>query len=294
MDRHLDRPGAIKRVGIIGYPIKHSLSPVFQQAALDFHGIPARYEAWETPPEAVAAAVARLRQPGYLGMNVTVPHKQAVMPLLDEIDPLARRIGAVNTIVRRGDRLVGYNTDAAGFLRALQRKAGYDPTEQRALLIGAGGAARAVAFALLEAGVAFLAIANPRSERAAALAADLGGQTGDAEVCALGAGENELAGVVQTTDLLVNATPLGMRHTAGEHDLPLPAHLLRQGLLVCDLVYNPPQTPLLRAAAAAGAATLDGLPMLIYQGAAAFELWTGQQAPLGLMFERARAALAGA
>lgn len=292
MDRHLDRPGAIKRVGIIGYPIKHSLSPVFQQAAFDFHGIPARYEAWETLPEGVAAAVARLRHPSYLGMNVTVPHKQAVMPLLDEIDPLARRIGAVNTIVNRGGRLIGYNTDAAGFLRAVQREAGYSVAGRRALLVGAGGAARAVVFSLLEAGVASLAIANRRPERAADLVADLRGETGRSVVHALAMGEDELAAVVAAVDLLVNATPLGMRHTAHEQAMPLPGHLLRPGLLVCDLVYNPPQTPLLRAAAAAGAATLEGLPMLIYQGAAAFELWTGQQPPLGLMFERARAALA--
>jgi shikimate dehydrogenase len=276
---------------VIGFPIRHSLSPVFQQAAFDFHGIAAQYEAWETPPEMLVAAVERLRRPDHLGANVTVPHKQAVMAMLDDVHPLARRIGAVNTIVNQDGRLVGYNTDAAGFLQGLEREAGYGVADKRALVVGAGGAARAVAFALLEGGVADLAIANRRPERAAALASDLQAQGSPVAIESLGTGFDDLSMAVAKADLLVNATSVGMRHTAEEGASPVPPPLLRRDLFVYDLVYNPPETVLLRAAAAIGAPALNGLPMLIYQGAEAFTLWTGRQAPIGLMFERAKEAM---
>ncbi|MBI4498432.1 MAG: shikimate dehydrogenase [Chloroflexi bacterium] len=291
----------MRYVGLLGYPLRHSLSAVFQQAALDALGLDLRYQPWEVPPEEVPAAVAALRGPDRLGMNVTIPYKETVIPLLDGLSRSAARIGAVNTIVRQGDALVGYNTDAPGFLRALRDDAGFAPAGRRALLLGAGGAARAVAFALLEAGAWSLVVTNRSPERASRLAAELaavdrdeatgpGGRTG--VQVALWT-PTALAQVLQGVDLVVNCTPIGMRHSDGEGQSPLEGVLLPSHVLYCDLVYNPEQTPFLWQAAAAGAATLGGLPMLIYQGAEAFRMWTGMAAPVEVMFAAARKALQG-
>ena len=165
-------PNPRRRVGLIGYPLGHSISPVFQQAALDYHGIAATYELWETPAEDVGEVVAGLRAPDCLGANVTIPHKLRVMPLLDEIDRHARAIGAVNTIVNVSGRLIGRNTDAAGCLRALTERGNFDPAGRPAVVIGAGGAARAVVFGLLWHGASPVTIVNRTRARAEALAAD--------------------------------------------------------------------------------------------------------------------------
>jgi shikimate dehydrogenase len=272
-------------VGIIGYPLGHSASPVFQQAAFDRLGLPFTYDRWPTPPDALSGRTASLRAQGIAGANVTVPHKEAVLPLLDEVEPQARRIGAVNTIVNRSGRLTGYNTDAPGFVRSLKEDAGFDPTRKLVLLLGAGGAARAVVFGLGEAGAAAVLIANRTADRAEALAASAR-SAGVQGVEAAPWGQ-----VPAGVDLIVNSTSLGMRGGPGEQESPLPASAIPKGALVCDLVYNPPETPLLRDARSVGARTLGGLPMLIYQGALAFELWTGRNAPVDVMFEAARRAL---
>jgi shikimate dehydrogenase len=282
------RPGGPRKVvGLIGYPLKHSISPVFQQAGFDFLRLPVRYEAWETPPEQVGEAVARVRQPDCLGMNVTVPHKQAVMPLLDEVDERAARIGAVNTIVNREGRLSGHNTDADGLVRALD-DIGFILRDARVAIVGAGGVARAAAFAFAWAGVAELAILARRAEQAERLAADvapeLPGRVGGGRLDPGDAG-------LRARDLIVNCTSVGMLHASGEAQSPLAAEALGPDTLVYDLVYNPPLTPLLALAGQRGARLLGGLPMLVYQGAAAFELWTGQRPPIGLMMARAEEAL---
>lgn len=278
------------RVGLIGYPVSHSISPKFQQAAFDASGISARYEAWEVPPERLGEVVASLRDPGYLGANVTLPHKQAVRAFLDEIDPVASAIGAVNTIVRAGDRLIGYNTDTVGFARSLRDDAGTELNAQTIGVVGAGGAARAVVAAVLGGGAARLILAARRVEQAEALLGDLAplNRSGTAvQAVSLAEAGSRLAEVA----ILVNTTPVGMAHRADEHELPIPAEILRPDVLVCDLIYNPPRTPLIKAAGARGARTLNGLPMLVYQGAAAWELWTKQAAPVKLMRRAAEEAL---
>jgi shikimate dehydrogenase len=270
------RPGQPRQVvGLIGYPLKHSISPQFQQAAFDFLRLPVRYEAWETPPERVAEVVERVRQSDCLGMNVTVPHKQAVIPLLDHIDERAAAIGAVNTIKNEHGKLTGYNTDVEGFLRPL-REHGFVIDGARAVVIGAGGAARAVAFGLSWNSVADLRIAARRPERAAALAQAI-----------VSAHSLSLGEVRPPYDLLVNTTPAGMRHSPAESHSPIARDQLDPDALVYDLVYNPPMTPLLAMARD----RLGGLAMLVYQGAAAFEIWTGQQPPIPLMMARAKEAL---
>lgn len=275
----------VQRVGVVGYPIGHSISPAIHQAAFDALGIAARYERWAVPPADLAAWVASLREPNTLGANVTVPHKEAVVPLLDELSPTARAIGAVNTIVQIGGRLSGDNTDAAGFLRALEEVGGV-PRGGAVVLLGAGGAARAVAYALLQAGVGTLAIFNRHADRARALAAALQPYA-RGPVAAFPLDAPQRAQWLADCALLVNTTSVGLH---GGERLLAPEEVPAQALVV-DIIYNPPQTPLLADAARRGARTLNGLPMLVYQAALAFERWTGQQPPLDRMFAAARAAL---
>ncbi len=282
------RQKATRSVGLIGYPLQHSFSPVFQQAAFDYYSLPVTYVLWETPPNQLEQAVARLRLPECLGANVTIPHKEAVIPLLDELDEQAAEIGAVNTILNRAGTLTGYNTDASGFLQALERDGGFEPFDKSVVIIGAGGVARAAAVALLRGGVARLTVCNRHLGRAEALVGFLAGKGFQAALSACSQERRTLPKALETCDLIVNATSVGMNHGSAPHRSPLPAVLIPENVLVFDLVYNPLVTTLLRDAAARGARTLNGLAMLVYQGAAAFEIWTGKQAPLGLMFERLR------
>ncbi len=276
-------------LGIIGYPIGHSISPRFQQAALDHLGVDHGYQPYEVHPDRVADFVASLRDDTVLGINVTVPHKEAVMPFLDEIDEWAAEAGAVNTIVNRDGRLVGYNTDGYGFLRALRESAGLDPAGKRALILGAGGSARGVVQALLRAGVAELAIANRTLERAQALAELADNRGVPARAIELNALQSD--GFDGQTDLIVNCTSLGMHHGPDEAASPMAASQIPPAALVYDLVYNPMLTPLLREAHSAGAPTLGGISMLVYQGAASFELWLERPAPVSVMMDAAMSAM---
>ena len=308
-----------KHVGLIGYPVGHSISPAMQQAAFDHYKLDIRYELWETEPSELGAVMEQLRSADRLGANVTVPHKEAVMPSMDELDDLALEIGAVNTIVNRGSRLVGYNTDAGGFLRALRKEGGFDPAGKRAVLVGAGGAARAAGFALARAGVKSLVITDIINERAHELASDLkrslartqgppprscvdakeiGGVASldfkmhpIPEIKVHSSDEPQFEETVLGCDLLVNCTPVGMKHSDTEGKSPLDVGLIPKGALVYDVVYNPLETPLLADAKKAGARTLSGLAMLVYQGAMSFEMWTGKEAPIDIMFESAKKAL---
>lgn len=249
-------------------------------------GINAHYEALDVPQGELAEVLATLREAEVYGANVSIPHKRAVMPLLDHLTEEARAIGAVNTIVNHNGELVGYNTDAAGFLQALKDVA-FEPRGQNAVMLGAGGAARAVAYALLTAGVKQLAIYNRTTERARALAdhfAELG------EVTPLS--DDGLLGAVKEADLLVNTTSVGMEQAGHDPNLsPLLTGNLPEAGLVCDIVYRPAKTRLLREAEAAGLRVQNGLPMLVYQGAEAFRLWTEQDAPTQVMMRVARASL---
>lgn len=281
------------RAVLLAHPAGHSLSPAMHDAAFAALGIDARYEAWDVPPDALAAAVERLRDPAILGANVTVPHKRAVLALLDGLDAEAAAIGAVNVVRREAGRLLGGNSDGEGFLRSL-REAGLDPAGQRAVLLGAGGAARAVAWALLHAGAAELRIVNRSHAGALALADALAAEDGGASVRAV---RDPLDGA-ERTDLWVNATSVGMRRGGVDPDAsPLdPAAFARRvpdaaPAAAVDLVYRPRRTRFLRDAEAAGLVTVDGSGMLLHQGAAAFEAWTGRPAPLTAMRAALDAAL---
>ena len=276
-------------LGIIGYPIGHSISPVFQQAALDHCGIAASYRAWEVQPGDVGSFVNALRRPGMLGINVTVPHKEAVIPFLDEADEWATEAGSVNTILNRDGRLTGHNTDGSGFLRALREGAGFEPAGRKVLVLGAGGAARGVVLALLRAGISHLTIANRTLRRAEALVGLASSRDIPAHAVSLESGFVSTA--ASGADLIVNCTTLGMTHGPDATGTPLSRRQIPPTALVNDLVYNPLRTPLLAEAEQAGAGILGGIEMLVYQGAASFEMWTSQPAPVPVMLEAATRAM---
>ena len=277
--------------GIIGHPVAHSLSPAFQGAAFRHSGLDVAYQLWDTAPEALAGRLASLRDSKYLGANVTIPHKEAVIPLLDELGGQSARVGAVNTVVNRSGRLFGFNTDGPGFVAALRKEASFDPAGRSFLLIGAGGAARGIAFALAEARADSIGIWNRTDVRAARLAQDVVTATG-ASMHAVRGKSREGSPDPGGYDCVVNCTSIGMEGTGTEEQLPCPVEGARSDALFVDIVYAPAETAWLRAASAAGLKTLGGLPMLVYQGGLSFELWTGVPAPIEVMFDAARAALA--
>ena len=285
-------PEQPRRAGVIGYPLAHSISPQFQQPAFDALGLPVTYRAHEVPPDDLATFAGGLRGGDWLGVNVTIPHKQAISRLVDELTDEARLIGAVNTVVCRSDgSLLGHNTDAAGFLRALVEEARFDVGDRNVVLLGARGAARAVAVALLRSGAGRLTIANRTEQQARVLADELTAHFRSERLAALPLEAAALRGPLAEAALLVNSTSVGMAHGPAPDASPVPAALLGPHLLVYDLVYNPAKTRLLAEAEAAGARTQEGLPMLVYQGASSFERWTGQPAPVVIMMEHARRAL---
>jgi shikimate dehydrogenase len=275
------------RVALLGHPVGHSRSPAMQNAAFRAVGLDWRYEAIDVPPQDFADVVAALPGRGFAGANVTIPHKLRALEAADEATDVARVVGAANTLSFAGGRVRADNTDVEGFLAALRERAPEAPAGMVALVLGAGGGARGVVYALLQAGAAHVTVWNRHSERAARLVADLAAAAGNS---ALDSQERPAAG---SFDLLVNATSLGMRHAhagpePGEGDeffkaVPLSADELDDRLTVVDLVYRQDRTPLLRAAQARGARCVDGFDVLVHQGAASFRIWTGVEAPLGAM-----------
>lgn len=277
---------------IIGYPLGHALSPVIHNAAYEAMGLDARYEAWNTPPEEVGAAIERMRaNDEHLGMNVTVPHKQAVMQYLDAVDDTARAIGAVNTIHKRDGQLIGYNTDCSGYIRSLL-EAGCPVKGKSALIVGYGGAERAIAYGLAEAGVTSIAICGRRPEGVEEAVNQLRATSRwPMNLDAVTEDATDLRWAVQAADIVVNCTPIGMLHSGTEGTSPVPGEMLQRGQWVSDAVYNPLETELLRLARQCGAHAVDGLGMLIYQAADAIKIWTGQNPPVDIMRKAAMEAL---
>lgn len=263
----------MKHLFLLGANISYSLSPAMHNAALQVMGLDWRYALWDLPAEALPEAIAYLRLDGCIGANVTIPHKEAALEWLDELGASARDVRAVNTIVKRDGRLIGENTDMAGFLRAL-RDAVCEPRGAHAVILGAGGAARGVAFALAQAGAASITILNRTLERAKALADQV------REHFQIPIATN-LDSCFASADLVVNSLPPNASFDLGV------LHLSRQALAF-DLSYRPAETPFMRAARLADLCAVNGLGMLVYQGAFAFELWTGKQAPVTVMFDAVR------
>lgn len=269
-----------RRLLIIGYPLGHTLSPLMHNTALRELGLPFVYEAEVVRPEELTGAVRRFRSEGVAGFSVTIPHKEAIVPLLDSVEKDARLLGAVNTVFSSDGRFVGTNTDGIGFTRSLREDAGFDPKGRRLVVLGSGGAARAVAAYMALGGASTVVIANRTYPRAEKLAADLARavRQGCFQPLPLEGDQTEKA--VREADCLINTTSVGM---AGDPGLPIPEGWIEPHQLVCDIVYRPLMTPLLRVARTRGASTLDGLGMLVYQGAEAFVRWTGVEMPVELV-----------
>lgn len=267
--------GRTKIIGIFGYPVEHTLSPAMHNAAFELLGLDYCYLPFLVHPYALQQAVESVRALSLLGVNTTVPHKESVMPFLDEIGREAEFLGAVNTIVNKDGRLTGHNTDGRGFMLSLTEK-GVDVSGKKVLVIGAGGASRAISYYLSEQ-AGELVIYNRSKEKRDALVSDLGRiRTNVSGLERLDSADG--SGGIEQFDLIVNATPLGL----GQDDpLPFDPSLLREKQVVCDLIYK--KTALLAAAEQKRCLTVDGLGMLLYQGALAFELWTGLPAPVGVM-----------
>ncbi len=284
-----DRPRAATpvggwRLGLIGDPVAHSLSPAMHNAGLRSLDIPGHYERWRTDANTLEERIASLRAPDILGANVTVPHKQTVIAHLDAITPLADRVGAVNTIVRDGDRLIGDNTDVYGFTTALSGVTG-DLRGGTALVLGAGGASRAVVIGLEQLGLGRIVVANRSVGRAGRLIDELDCRT--AAAIGLDRDDDDLIDILATAAVLVNATALGWH--AGETPIRLDLlDALPDDAHVTDLTYR--ETDLLAAARARGLSASDGLEMLVLQGARALHLWTGRDAPVAVMRDAAVAA----
>jgi shikimate dehydrogenase len=277
---------------LLGYPVGHSMSAVMHNAAFQELGLDYRYELKSVPPEELGSLVAsELRRPDFAGGSVTIPHKLAIMEHLDGVDPSALRIGAVNTIVIEDGQLKGYNTDGIGALMGITEAYG-EIGEARVVMVGAGGAARAVGYHL-STEVRELTIANRTIERAEELAKSLSANPEcRATVRTIPLENDTLESAIEEADILVNGTPLGMHPKTEE--TPIQKEMLHSGLLVFDLVYNPIKTKLLREAEEAGAAILPGVNMLVYQGVAAFKMWTGEDPQVETMKAAVVKALGGA
>jgi len=272
--------GRTRVVGLYGHPVQHSCSPDMHNAAFAKLGLDYCYVPFDVPPQRLPIAVEAIRALNMVGVNVTIPHKEAVVPYLNEVRGVAALLRAVNTIVNEEGRLVGYNTDVEGFLRALEG-AGVRLRGKRVVIIGAGGAARAVALATVQQRPSSIAILNRTVTRAEEVAA-LVRRASEMEAAAEPLDEIALRKHIPEADVVVNCTPLGMEPNWVDQT-PVPKELIRPGQVVCDLVYRPRWTRLLKEAKERGAKVVDGVGMLVHQGAASFELFTGRKAPVETM-----------
>ncbi|SJZ86393.1 shikimate dehydrogenase [Selenihalanaerobacter shriftii] len=268
-------------VGLLGYPVEHSFSPLMHNAAFKELDLNYLYLLFEVLPKNLKAAIDGIRGLNLKGVNLTIPHKEKVIPYLDEISKEAELIGAVNTIKNDDGKLIGYNTDGKGFVKSLLENDFY-PQDKNVLVIGAGGAARAVSFQLGLEGVNGLYITNRTFEKAEVLVKEIDTKLHLKRIESVPLEEQKLYNIISKIDLIVDTTPIGMHPN---HKVPpvINPEMLHQELTVVDLVYNPVETTLLKAARKAGAKVISGLGMLIHQGAIAFEIWTGKTAPTEIM-----------
>lgn len=277
--------GKTKIVGLFGYPAGHSLSPLFHNAAFVKLGLNFVYLAFSVKPEELKTAVESIRSLNIVGVNVTIPYKEKVLPYLDQVSPQAKMIGAVNTIHNKEGRLIGYNTDGNGFIESLKKQGGFDSTDKNVFLLGAGGAAYAISFALIKGGIKKLILVNRTYSRGKALLEHLKRIfQNKCQLSLIEFDERNSSFIMSEIDLLINATCIGMH--SGDPLLVAP-EVLPPNIFIYDIVYNR-KTELLKVAEERKLASLGGLDMLVYQGALSFEIWTGRKAPIKAMKEALR------
>jgi shikimate dehydrogenase len=278
---------------VIGHPLGHSISPAVYTAAFAAAGIDAAYDAWDTPEDTLEGRVNALRGADFLGANVTIPHKQAVLPMLDGTSEVAGKAGAVNTIVHQDDgKLIGHNTDVAGFARALKDDAKFDASRKLCVVLGSGGAARAVALALIEAQASSIFVFGRKPRKIDQMVVQLKPLTPSGTTISWAYwGDGSFLRALGNAGLVVNCTPIGTAGSETAGQSPVDVSLLGASTAVFDLVYNPPDTPFVAAAKARGLSAVSGLGMLVYQAAESFRLWTGRDADVVKMLEAGREAL---
>lgn len=281
--------GETRLTGIIGHPLTYTISPAIHNAVFGKLGMNFAYVPLVVEPDKLFGALEGLRSLGFVGVNVTMPFKEAVLPFMDDIASYAQMVGAVNTIHIRDGQLIGYNTDGRGFIASLENDAGFDPSGKRAVILGAGGGARSVAASLCLAKCVGITVVNRTIERAESLVEMISTKFGDCAAQAIPTGDAAVKKAVSEADLVINATPAGVDAAV---EVPEAIGYVGAKQLVFDLVYKPEESPVITAAQKKGASVLNGLGMLVYQGASAFEIWTGRNAPPEIMFEAAREALA--
>ena len=272
--------GKTQLLGIFGDPVAHSLSPKMQNAALEAAGMDAVYLPFQVHPENLAAAVESIRVFNFVGINVTVPHKERIIPLLDEVDETAALIGAVNTVINRQGHLIGFNTDAPGFLTSLQCELHFDPQGKQVIVLGAGGASRAALAALAGSNASKVVIANRNKEKAALLACEMHENYPATEFIPSGLTEAELTGCLSSAELLVNTTSVGL---SGECFPDYIVGNLSKNAVVYDMIYADDLTPLVKSAIRHGLSCADGRGMLVAQGEAAYFKWFGIEPEIGVM-----------
>jgi len=277
--------GKTKVTGVFGYPVEHSLSPLFHNAAFASLGLNFVYLPLPVKPGELKAAVESIRSLNMVGVNVTIPHKEKVLPYLDEISPEAKAIGAVNTIHNKRGKLTGYNTDGNGFIESLKKQGGFDPKDKNVFLLGAGGTAYAISFALIKGGIKKLILVNRTYSKGKGLLEHLKKIFQDkCQLSLVEFEERNSSLIMSEIDLLINTTSLGMYP---DDSLLITPEILPPNIFIYDVVYNR-KTPLLKLAEEKKLASLGGLDMLVYQGALSFGIWTGQKAPVEVMKEALR------
>ena len=277
-----------KTLGIFGYPISHTLSPAMHNAVIKALGLDMVYLPFEVKPSNLKEAINGIKSLGIIGVNITIPHKESVIRFLDDISEEARLVGAVNTIVNKDRKLVGYNTDGSGYMASLKEELGFNPKSKRIIIIGAGGAARGILAALATQKPKSITVANRTLSRAVSLIKAFKGKFRDTRFEAINLDDNMLKMSFNSVDLLINTTSVGMKQSKA---LKIPLETLPKIAIVSDIIYNPLETLLLKKAKKFGLTTHGGLGMLVHQGARSFKLWTGMDAPMNVMRKAALKAL---
>ena len=277
-----------KTLGIFGYPISHTLSPAMHNAVIKALGLDMVYLPFEVKPSNLKEAINGIKSLGIIGVNITIPHKESVIRFLDDISEEARLVGAVNTIVYKDRKLVGYNTDGSGYMASLKEELGFNPKSKRIIIIGAGGAARGILAALATQKPKSITVANRTLSRAVSLIKAFKGKFRDTRFEAIDLDNNMLKMSFNSVDLLINTTSVGMKQSKA---LKIPLETLPKIAIVSDIIYNPLETLLLKKAKKLGLTTHGGLGMLVHQGARSFKLWTGMDAPMNVMRKAALKAL---